>query len=423
MKMGYIKQKLNEDKGFILILALVTMLSMTLIGLSIVMSMTTDMQLSRNEREAKRAFQLAEAGIKEARARLHLTSSKAQYIGERSTDAGYRTTGWAGHSFGASTSTSVDGLNYEVTLSYLVEGNQENYCDSNDDGPNISMPTTDTKYATSPPSACVTGTPEIVMYGKDFGLTDAVTKISYGKLPVYRIVSKGNSNGTERTIESYVGASSLNTDTEAGVNTNACINVAGGAAVVNGGVKEYGSGGCATCDDAIGGCTAKASFDMMDTYLGEDLSTIIDMADEKHRCKNITCSAPGDDIPSSGAIDTVVMDWGLPASDPDTHSTLIYIDNSGGKEVSLSGNYTGRGILIVSGDLKLSGTLTYEGLVYVLGSLTVSGGGGSLNVLGGVMANNMVQLSGNITASYDKATLDDVARQSSSNTTILWKRY
>jgi len=422
MKLENIKVKLGDNRGFILILALVTMLAMTLIGLSIVMNMTTDTQLARNEREAKRAFQLAEAGIKDAIARLHLSNSKAQYIGEKSSDAGYRTTGWAGHSFGAGTATSVDGLDYDVTLNYLVEGNQENFCDSNNDGPNISSPTTDPKYATSPPSACVAGTPEIVMYGKDFGLSDSVTHISYGKLPIYRVVSTGNSNGTSRTVEAYVGASALNTDTEAGVNTNACINVAGGAAAVNGGVKEGGMGGCTTCDDALGGCAAKATDDMT-TYLGEDLSTIIDMADEKHLCKNMTCSAPGDDIPSSGSIDTVVMDWGLPAANPDTHSTLIYIDNAGGKEVSLSGNYTGRGILIVSGNLKLSGTLAYEGLVYVLGQLTISGGGGSLNVFGGVMANDMVNLNGSITATYDKATLEDVSRQSSSAGIILWKSY
>ena len=86
------KDKLPQgNKGFVLVLALVTMLAMTVIGLSVVMNMTTDMQLSRNERDAKISFQLAEAGINEAIARLHQPVSSARYIGELSGDANYRT--------------------------------------------------------------------------------------------------------------------------------------------------------------------------------------------------------------------------------------------------------------------------------------------------------------------------------------------
>lgn len=433
MKLKNIKENLRDDKGFILILALVTMLAMTLIGLSIVMNMTTDTQLARNDREAKLAFQLAEAGIKESIARLHLTRGNAKYIGEKTSDSGSggppnRTTAWnAGNSLGRDFSYSAATIgtlganqNYTVTIRYLTESNQENFCDSNN---NLS-PNTSGNAATYPTAyTCDKATPEIVMYGRDFGLPDTVTKISYGKLPVYSVVSTGTSNGTTRQIEAYVGASTLNTDTEAGINTNACIDVAGGAAVVNGGVREGGTGCAAsTCDDGLGGCVVKATDDMT-TYLGEDLAAIIDMADERHSCKNATCSAPGDDIPASGAIEGVIIDWGLPAADPNTHASLIYIDNSGGKDVSLSGDFTGRGILIVSGDLTLSGNLVYEGLVYVLGTLTISGGGGELNVLGGVMANNMVTLNGGITANYDKETLDDVGRQSGSAGIILWKRF
>ena len=157
----------------------------------------------------------------------------------------------------------------------------------------------------------------------------------------------------------------------------------------------------------------------MTDYLGHDLSTVINMADETHKCKDNTCSQPGDDIPSSGSIDTVITDWGDFGG---SRATLIYIDNSGGKEVSISGNFTGRGILIVSGDLKLSGGLQYQGLVYVMGTLTISGGGGDLNVQGGVMADSTVGLNGSITVTYDQATLLDVSRQSSSSAILVWKR-
>lgn len=410
----------KDEKGFVLILALVTMLAMTIIGLSVVMNMTTDMQLSRNERDAKAAFQLAEAGINEAIARLHLPTSSPRHIGELAGDAGYRTISWnsgGDKNFGTGNADtdrqSADGLNYEVEISYLDESNPEGFCDDNEAAPNTTV-----NHPVVPPAGCQNTASEIVMFGKDFRM-GSLTNITYGKHPVYRISSVGTSNGTSRTIEAYLGATNLNTDTEGAINTNACISIAGGATSITGGVKEAGGGGCTTCNDGLGGCAVKAN-DPMDTYLGPDISDVIDFADEKHQCKNGTCSAAGDDMPSSGKIDDIVQDWGDYAGD--TYSTMIYIDNSGGKEADISGNFTGRGILIVTGDLKLSGNLSYEGLIYVFGTLTISGGGSALNVQGGIMADNTVGLNGNITVTYDQATLLDVSKENSASTFVLWKR-
>lgn len=412
--------KLKSDKGFILILALVTMLAMTLIGISVVMNMTTDLGLSRNEREAKLATQLAESGINEAISRLHLAKVKARYTGEDTGDGGYRTTGWNSDdskNFGYNGSAerrSADNLKYSVDIKYLDETNSEGFCDSNDNVANTSL-----NSSTYPAAwTCNNTTPEIVMYGRDFKMNDTLTKISYGKLPVYRITSTGTSNDTTKTIIAYVGASNLNTDTDSAINSNGCVNVNGGSATITGGVKEAGTGGCATCNDGVS-CSTKSSDDMQ-TYLGVELAEVINMANEKHKCKNNTCSAAGDDIPSSGKIDTVVTDWGDYAGN--SYSTMIYIDNSGGKEVEITGNFQGRGILIVTGDLKLSGTLAYEGLIYVFGNLTISGGGSNLNVMGGVMANNTVGLNGNVSVTYDQPTLLEVSKENSTSAVILWKR-
>ncbi len=94
------KNEGGNEKGFVLILALVTMIAMTVIGLSAVMNMTTDLQLARNERESKLAFQLADAGINEAMARLKLTLTPSPpYVGEPNPPAGtsnVRTTGFRG---------------------------------------------------------------------------------------------------------------------------------------------------------------------------------------------------------------------------------------------------------------------------------------------------------------------------------------
>jgi Tfp pilus assembly protein PilX len=410
----------KDERGFILILALVTMVAMTIIGLSLIMNITVDMQLSRNERESKQAFQLADGGINEAIARLALSSTQARYIGEvAGGETGFnppdRTTAWNSddsHNFGmdyGGDRKSADNLNYEVTIAYLDETNSEGFCDSNDVTPNV----------TSPPASCDNDPAEVVMYGQDFNVPASLTEISYGNQPVYKITSTGTSGTTSRTIEAYIGASSLNTDTEGAINTNGCITVSGGPSIdISGGIKE-GGGACSSCGGILP-CAAKA-YDEMDTYLGEDLSSIINMADERHQClDSASCSDPGDDIPSSGMIDGVVTDWGDFTGDG--WSTMIYINNAGGKDAQISGNLQGRGILIVSGNLELTGGLEYEGLVYVKGTLTISGGGNGLNVTGGVMANETVTINGSIKVTYDPDTLDAVAKENSSSAMMIWKR-
>lgn len=403
------------NKGFVLVLALVTMLAMTIIGLSVVMNMTTDMQLSRNEGDAKMAFQLAEAGINEAIARLHLPSANNYNIEEPASGQPlHRDLTWS-DSFGTGMGgfrNSADDLNYAVTIGYLGENNPEGKCDNNGVSPNNSG------NALAPPPSCDQTPVEIVMFGRDFNM-GTLTNINFGKFPVYSISSTGTSNGTSRTVVAYVGATSLNTDTEGAINTNSCIDIAGGSTTITGGVKEAGNGGCGTCNNAIAGCAVKAAPDQMSTYLGPDIADVIGFADEIHNCTNGTCSAAGDDIPSSGKIDDVVLDWGDYAGD--TYSTMIYINNPG-REVELSGNFTGRGILIVAGDLKLSGNLSYEGLIYVFGQLSIAGGGNNLNVQGGVMADSTVALNGNVNVSYDQGTLEAVAKENSTSSIILWKR-
>ncbi len=416
--------EIKDERGFILILALVTMVAMTVIGLSLIMNITVDLQLSKNERELKQAFQLAEGGIQEAIARLHLSTTQGEYIGELAADANYRTTSWNSDNskdFGIGVGgdrESADSLDYTVTIEYLDETNSEGFCDSND---NVS-PNTEGN-ASSPPASCENATEEIVMYGQDFKVAPTLTEISYGKLPVYRVVSTGTSGNTSRTIEAFIGASALYTDTEYGLNTNQCITANGGSN--NLGTVLQGDG-CACDPDITGSCApnktaaeVSTTYDMQ-YYLGEELSSIIDMADEKHWCNGATCSDAGDDIPSSGAIDTVVTDWGDPTGD--TYSTMIYIDNDTGKEATLTGTYSGRGILIVTGDLRLNGNFTYEGLIYVFGTLTFGGGGSSLNVTGGVMANNAITTNGGITVTYDQATLEAVAKENSSSALLIWKR-
>jgi hypothetical protein len=214
----------KDEKGFALILALVTMAAMTLIGMSVVMNMTIDVQLSSNEREGKLALLGAEAGVQEALSRLHLPGSSARYVGEAPTTTDPRDTSWT-TSFD-STTVNESGLNYSVSIKYLLEDNTEGYCDSNNLAPN------DSGNSVLPPFTCDTTSDEVIMFGQDFKIDPTVTKVSQGTFPVYEVTSTGTSpQNTQRTIIAYIGASGLNTETDDAINTNGCVSNNGGVAV------------------------------------------------------------------------------------------------------------------------------------------------------------------------------------------------
>ncbi|OGQ56939.1 MAG: hypothetical protein A3J24_00470 [Deltaproteobacteria bacterium RIFCSPLOWO2_02_FULL_53_8] len=421
-----------SEKGFVLILALVAMLAMTIIGISLVMNMSTDMQLARNERESKQAFQLAEAGVNEAVARLRLPTINPLYIGEpAAVMTAYRTTAaWAGDAFDSG--TSADGLNYAVTIEYLTE--QEIFHDS------VACSAGATRNI-SVGGACVGGLPatdgydgEVVMYGQDFNICNAAIVLGactgspasrFGTYPVYKIISVGTENTTDRTIEAYVGASDLNIDTLGAINTNDCISVSGGA----GNIENAIQGGVCACDAIINGgagCDAKAGLDEMispSILTGSSISELASTADYQIQCatKN-ECNADIADVPDDM--------WGDCAGD--TTSKLIYIKQTAGAltpsptitGIDLGAAACGRGILIVEGNIEFGGGFRWEGLVYVVGEVGFAGGGAGVNIQGGVMANNAVQVSGGIDADYDLATLQEVGRQagSAAKTYISWKR-
>lgn len=428
----------KNEKGFVLILALVTMVAMTVIGISLVMNMTTDLQLSSNERDAKEAFQLAEAGINEAIARLRVPATitqdaqgnpivtpNANFIGEQATDAGYRTVAWnannsLGRDFGYSVGgnrNSMDNLNYTVTIRYLDESNPEGFCDSNEIAPN------DSGNSTAPPAACSKNTPEVVMYGQDFNIDVAMTGITHGKYPVYRITSTGTSQGgSNRTVVAYAGASYFDADIGLALSSNDCAVLNGGLAKVEGPAQVGAGCDCTSIINSHPGttCTNKTAPDNLNDYLGVPLSTIKANADEVHYCTNATCSAPGDDIPASGNIDSVVTDWGN-----ENNPRLIYIDNAGGKPVTITNNMETAGILIVTGDLVFSGTnFEYEGLVYVLGTVTLNGGGAGseAEIEGALMAGSVVTMNGNIEVEYEQEALQSVGMALSTSAMIAWKR-
>ncbi len=418
----------ENERGFALVLALVFMLAMTIIGVSLITNMSTEMHLASNEKDAKLAFQVSEAGFQDALARIHLASSSALYAGEPAgLNFATRDSNWS------STFTSAEGdLDYTVTIKYLLESSDHNLCDSNTTGPN-SSDDADPDYANIPPNddsdpdniyEC-TRNGEIVYFGQDFNVSSETTTLTYGQFPVYEITSTGTAGGSNstRTVTGYIGSTNLDLDTGFAVDTNACVSVGGVAFEIDGVVNQ--DAGCTDCDTLLDstpgeGCTARASPAIIDDYLGLPMADVKAMSDEIHYCIGFpNCSDDNDDIPNSGQIDGVVQDWGDFAGD--TYGSYIYIDNPGNKVV-LTGDFQGRGLLMINGDLQINGGFNYEGFVFVNGELTLGGGANEVTITGGLFSTELSTFNGNITVDYDQATLEDVSRQNKSQALLLWKR-
>ncbi len=88
-------------------------------------------------------------------------------------------------------------------------------------------------------------------------------------------------------------------------------------------------------------------------------------------------------------------------------SGLTWVEVSSGEELTISGNFEGEGILIVSGDCHITGTESFDGIIYVIGELTMSG---NATVGGSILAESATDIdttiTGNITVNHDPDLID-----------------
>jgi len=104
--------------------------------------------------------------------------------------------------------------------------------------------------------------------------------------------------------------------------------------------------------------------------------------------------------------------WG-PPTDPDDPSTCTPNVNYIVTDLVLNGNIgTIGGFFVVVGnvisnpasteDTTINGNGQVEGIIYTTGDFVVNGGGGGLNVNGGVLAGDLARLNGNVTIAYNE---------------------
>lgn len=383
---------IRNEKGFILVLALVVMAAMTAIGLAIITSSTTDMLISRNETEAKKAFYLAEAGIQEALGRMALIGN-TRYIGENSAQKVARINngvmpGGAGmytsQTFASSDLSSQSQLQnfngtYSVTVQYaLADGSSWCY------GPASPFNTCDGR---------------VLLYGQDYGFV-GVGIPAKGFTPLFQIDSVGTTaSGTTATVREYVTASTLNVIPPAGniyANTtnNPSITMGGSGSVTGQISGDYIGGGCGA------GCTSvpwPGSVDM-NNYLGIPTTDLKQYASPPSPYTQTGSNAVTYDSTGWGQICSTTWTGSDLPHICDNPADIIYIDNAPSGTTGpakLQGGGTGRGILVITGDAQLDSNFTWEGLVYIMGNLS---GAGSLTVFGDVMVNGTIGFTGNIAA-------------------------
>jgi Tfp pilus assembly protein PilX len=139
---------LPDNRGSVLIAGLLVLLVLSILGLAAMMTTSMELKISANDREAKRAFYLAEAGLEDARSRMqtgagsfpvydaHPTNqSMGIFIGtnEKSVTKGYQSTN-SNHARYNRLNTSLD---YVVTITHKLDSSENILYWGNSDGDGV----------------------------------------------------------------------------------------------------------------------------------------------------------------------------------------------------------------------------------------------------------------------------------------------
>ncbi|MDO8489661.1 MAG: hypothetical protein Q7S42_06115 [Candidatus Omnitrophota bacterium] len=81
---------------------------------------------------------------------------------------------------------------------------------------------------------------------------------------------------------------------------------------------------------------------------------------------------------------------------------ITWVEVPSGQTLSVAGNLTGSGVLVINGNVMFSGTVIFDGIIYVIGTLTMTG---NVTSSGSVLAESSTTvdttITGNVTVNYD----------------------
>ncbi|MDL1984108.1 MAG: pilus assembly PilX N-terminal domain-containing protein [Deltaproteobacteria bacterium] len=428
-----IKMIYNNEKGIVLPLGLIFLAIIAILGTTAVIITTTDLKIGSNYRASEQAFYAAEAGIEEARARLRVSSTDANYAGDLSpydewwsayilTSDSWQTSDDPDHngsynnyiptSF-SHTNTTITANSLQTDISYFVKIRHKREYDAEQTGHTISSPQYydgDGDTGTNP--AATPG--NIIYYGyKDNSSTTVeqfttTTANPPNASPVQIITSHGMSGGSFKIIEiessrpcgppvvsALYGKSVGGNGTVSIVGDDNCDPTNSLPAVAYYDEETLSEGGNVTLTSSAGATT--------------ELSNPIDVAQHVNNLTLeatviLTADQTGYSVGSSSDYKIVYCD--ATVLSPDSQLDLM--------------NLTGYGTLVVKGDLYFGGNLNWKGLIIASGNVDFFGGAGGQNVTGAVLANSMSSLQGTVNITYDSCEITN-AQNNYSQTTLIWK--
>ena len=370
--MGLRTKRSREERGFVLVLALLFLLVLTLIGVSSINTTTFDNIISGNQRISKQAFYVAEAGINEFTGRFRpeatgeiadnnptstewmLFLSKRE---ERAQAIGYRGTDNPNHVF---VESLENGLDYGVAIGHKVANN---------------------------------------------------TVVTWAGYPVYMAMSHGfTSEGGKKVIEVEL-RKVPDVDPPAALYSKSPVKIMGSSSQISG-LDQCPIDGAPRDKPGIITTTPTITESGSPTINGSPEDQVTSSPLNLPLKEMVDFFKDNADLTYDHSVDQTLPgysdDWGEPRSEDaqvpleyEGPMNVIYFDMHGDKELTLSGGSHGAGLLLVDGDLELHGGFSWYGVIIVTGTFSCAGGG-EKNITGGVLVGgaSSVDVGGDATILY-----------------------
>jgi len=432
---------LKNETGSVLVLALLILSLLTIMGVTAVNTGNTELHLAGNHAVSVAALYAAESGAVEAIERLRGESSDANYAGDpaASSDQWWSAyllsqQGWQPASDDPDydisyqnyipttadhTNTTVTANSLQTDISYLVKIRHKREYDAEQAGHTVSsIHYYDGDGGTSTHSAAAPGNIIYNGYG-DPSNPSTIVKFTTGAAtdsqPVEIITAYGLSSN-------YQGQSIQKIEVEVVRNPGPKIN---SALYAKGDVTGNGSSMNISGNDNCGVAAAKPP-----VYTKDPAVVILNGAPTlggnpptpQSGTEDIDIESFVDQLKGS-ATQTLTADQSAVAFGSSTDFVTVYSDTANPFNVNglkLQG-VTGYGMLLVEGDLVLGGGFAWNGVILVTGTLTFNGGGSGINITGAVLANQTVDVNGNVFIQYDSC-MKEKAMNAASMQIVSWRK-
>jgi len=370
----YSRSKIGNQNGISLLIVLLIMsLLLSLCALTIIY-VENNLRYSSAYKSSRKAFQAAEAGLEEVRARLRSTSAHPI------SDVYPNDTAW------------------KVYVGTTPRAQEKGYISSNSSHFRLDSLQSDLDYVVK--TEHQTDSSGNILYWGDTnsdGVFERTTSSGTNKKNIYLVTSYGYANGSTKTLVAEMTRMPP-VNTPAALYVNAPVTIQGSASIS--GNDSCGSNnliGIVTSQDVstvhlngnptitgAGGTTPNISHTGTALNLPALVTSLKGSADKQYTVDSANQTASSSPGPHDG--------WGTltpgatsstPSSCSDHH--IVYYKATG-TGIHFSGGVSGCGILLVEGNLNLTGGFSWYGMIISTGSIRFSGSGGDNNITGAVLA-------------------------------------